>query len=224
MTIDMHWLRFWSEGLWIRNDLRLLEAWLRERELDCYWVGSLGFNFWWKSRGFPLNPQQVKLFFAEGSTATKRRPCRTVVVGSASVLVQILFLVALVLVLTKPHLLHGSAEEGARDVSDERPRYDLCFDLQHQGRWGVRKRAGTLTHQQHESLGSQWGRMFRDRAGFKQAVFLEWHEGNSAFSCFLDSFFFFFLWGEGGAGLLQPIVVQSGALMFVPWTGASGCI
>ena len=38
--------------------------------LDCYWVGSLHFNFFGKSRAFPLNPQKVKLF-AEGSTATK---------------------------------------------------------------------------------------------------------------------------------------------------------
>ena len=26
--------------------------------LDCYWVGSLDFNFFWKSRGFPLYPQK----------------------------------------------------------------------------------------------------------------------------------------------------------------------
>ena len=42
-------------------------------KLDCYWVGSLDFNFsvefFW---GFPLNPPKVKLF-AEGSTATKER-------------------------------------------------------------------------------------------------------------------------------------------------------
>ena len=37
--------------------------------LDCYWGGSLDFNFWLKSKCFPLSPQKVKLF-AGGSTAT----------------------------------------------------------------------------------------------------------------------------------------------------------
>ena len=27
--------------------------------LDCYWVGSLDFNFFWKSWFFPLSPQKV---------------------------------------------------------------------------------------------------------------------------------------------------------------------
>ena len=40
--------------------------------LDCYWVGSVGFNFSGNQGGFPLNPQKVKLF-AGGSTATKKQ-------------------------------------------------------------------------------------------------------------------------------------------------------
>ena len=40
--------------------------------LDCYWVGSLHFILFWKSRGLPLNSQKVKLL-AGGSTATKQR-------------------------------------------------------------------------------------------------------------------------------------------------------
>ena len=39
--------------------------------IDFYWVGSLDFKIFWKSRGFPQKPQKVKLF-AEGSTATKK--------------------------------------------------------------------------------------------------------------------------------------------------------
>ena len=33
--------------------------------LDCYWVGSLDFNFFGKSRGFPLNPQKDITFCRE---------------------------------------------------------------------------------------------------------------------------------------------------------------
>ena len=40
--------------------------------LDCYWVGSLGFNFFREITRFSTKPQKVELF--AGSTATKLLP------------------------------------------------------------------------------------------------------------------------------------------------------
>ena len=52
-----------------RNSLGCVGSSKGPLHLDCYWVGSLDFNFW-EINGFSTKPATVELF-AEGSRATK---------------------------------------------------------------------------------------------------------------------------------------------------------